>query len=175
MKTFAAATAVLAFMALPASALTYTSSFNIEADNSYSTAYTLPKNSTATWTISVIEDLVFNGISISATGTNSGNDLPKLTYSVNGGTPQAVAVAGTFGTNSFGGGFSGFGGSFTTGDSFTFQFATGNTTNNVAATFSFETFAPAAPVPLPAGGLLLGAALMAGGAAAACRKKKSDA
>lgn len=175
MKTIAATAAVLFALAAPVSALTYTETFSIEADTAYSKAYSLPNNSTATYTINVIEALEFNGISISASGTNSGNDLPKLTFSVNNGAEQPVTVAGTLGTNSFGGGFSTYGGTFAPGDSFTFRFTTGNTANPVSATFSFETFTPS-PVPLPAGGLLLGFALMAGGGAAALRrKKKSDA
>ncbi|WP_417720330.1 hypothetical protein [Salipiger sp.] len=173
MKTFALALALAFGATAPAHALTYNAAFSVEAENSYTYGQTMAPNSTATWTITALEDLIVTSISVGATGSNYGRDLPKLTYSVDGGTPMTLDyyLSNPAVRNSSGGGLYVIPMPVSSGQVFTFRFITGTSTNNIGTTFTLDTDL-AATIPLPAGGLLLGSVVLLGAGGALRRRKR---
>lgn len=166
LKSVAAASA-LALLPFAAGAATL-----LTAGNPYTQVGTLVPGGTLTFMFEVAEDLDIDFFSISATGTNAGNDLQNVRFDydvVTDDTFDTIQVAGNAAAGfDFVPGF----GPYTAGDMFSFTFKDG-IRDDVGITLSFETIAPSA-VPVPAAGGLLGAALIGAGIAAR-RRSRADA
>ena len=149
----------------------------ISADMPYTVAGILPVGGTTTFTFEVTEALDIANFAINATDTNGGGDIVNASFdynTVSGDTFDTVfSSSGVIGDSSAtGNGFSfvpGWGG-YNVGDVITFTFNDG-IDDNISLGLSFQTTSPViAPVPLPAGGLLLGSMLLGAGFLAKRRK-----
>ena len=159
--------AAIALAALPLSAV----AVPIGPDESYTEVGTLAPGGTLVFSFEVVEDLDIDTFSVSATGTNSGDDIRNVTFaydSVTGDTFDNVFSVGKVGAGfDFVPGF----GPYAAGDTFSFTFTDG-IVDNVGITLSFETVIPAA-IPVPAAGGMLLLALLGAGAVARRRPREA--
>lgn len=168
-KTMLAAS-VAVFMPIAAAAVP------IAADMPYTVADVLDVGGTVTFDFEVTEDLDIANFSINATDTNGGGDIANasFTYNVGSGVFDTIfSSSGVLGDMAATGtGFSfvpGWGG-YSTGDVITFTFIDG-IDDPISLGLSFQTTSPVVnAVPVPAAGLMLGAALLGGGIVARRRK-----
>ena len=162
LKTAAAAASLVAFLPFAASAVT------INAGQSYTEVGTLMPGGQLVFTFDVAENLDIDFFSISATGTNGGDDIDNVTFDYYNVTDDTFD--NVFGMGNAGAGFDfvpGFG-PYKAGDTFSFTFKDG-IKDEVGITISFET--AVAAVPVPAAGGMLGLPLVGAGVAARRRKR----
>ena len=162
-KTLMMAAAIALTAPLAASAAT----INIVKNGFYSGGEpTLASGSSVSFGFEALEDLrVLNFVSITGNGTNSGNDLTKVSYGING-VMETFTYTGTSATAAAAVQLPGF--KLLAGDTFTidFEYAQGGA-RTVDVDYSFVT----APVPVPAAGLMLLSGL--GGLAIARRRART--
>lgn len=172
MKMFLTASALVALTAVPAAAATYdVSAFSAINGTGFVTGETLTAGQsfsvnvidpTDTWILGTSpREFTADGVEVS--GANYGN------YNFGGSTFAYGTLVGKIGTGDFFG--IGLGGTFTAATSgvlslFNWDSAYGDNAGSIAVDVI-------APVPLPAGGLMLLSAMALGGAAAARKRRKS--
>lgn len=172
MKKISTVLAAAALAALPMMASAVTVNTDISLGDAPSVpAAVAPTDSGATFNFTALDRFAVDEISLTANGSNSGQDILGSSYSVlvNGLTtlaPTAFSNVISFGTQGIGFAFVP-GGIFNTGDVFTVVFDE-NSPRALSYTVSFTT----SPIPVPAAGLLLLTAL---GGAAALRRRKTAA
>lgn len=154
--------AVALATALPMSGRAAVVSSDITADAAYSKTGTLTSGKSLEFKFKALEALFIDVFSLSATGTNSGKDLRKVSFGYTTPTSDYFNTVVSYGTSSFAGDFL-IGALFPKGSVFSIFFEDRGIKNPVGVTVSFQT---ASPVPVPATGLLLGTVLLAGGALA---------
>ena len=159
-----------AMLALPAAAgastITYTS--DLVVGQFVSEATVINPGEEIQYTYNVTEDLVIDQFSLSATGNSGGADVADITFGFTSPGTSGYTTIVTVGTSSAGLGFLP-GLELAAGDTFSIYYGDG-IDHPVSVTLSFLTLAPA-PIPVPASGILLGAALLGMGAYATRKRK----
>ena len=152
--------AVAIATALPGPGRAAVVSSDITVNAAYSKTGTLLSGQTLEFKFKALQALFIDAFSLSATGTNSGNDLNKVTFGYTTPTSDFFDTVVTVGKASFAGDFL-VGTIFPKDTIFSIFFEERGIKNPVGVTVSFQT---ASPVPVPATGLLLGTVLLAAGA-----------
>jgi hypothetical protein len=144
----------------------------LSADQNYSYANVIQPGDMLEYRFSVLEELLIENFSVSATGNNAEADVEDIRFGFVEPLTGLFTTIQSIGTVAAGVGFLD-GMTFAVGSVFSVIFDDG-ITNDVAVTLSFGT-ETVSPVPLPATGLLLAPFLLAGGIAGWRRRRAAQA